>query len=471
MPVRMFFLKITPCRKRYWILSAFIIALTLFAQGCHQLLETPSEEPEYLAQEPVERLPGDPWFEGTCDYSAYVPHTGFEVQSLPNLAEPDPRVPFQDAVFQTCLVRVTDRKADILPGDDSQGLKNEYSRVQSFNADESLLLAYATEGNWYLYDALTLQPLGQLPIYHEPRWDAEDPDVLYYTEETRMLSFRISSGRTEIVHDFAKDFPSKNLAAVWTKYEGSPSADGRYWGLMAENQDWMTVALLIYDLSADEIIAVRETPHSEIDSVTISPLGNFFLAYHDNYCEHGQLGSDKNPCGLMVYDQNLENGRGLLRIVGHSDPAIDAQGREVLVYQDIDTDNIAMLDLLSGTITPLQPIDFSHSAIGFHFSGRAFQQPGWILVSTYEGSEPPATWMDDQIFAIELKENGRVVRFAHTHSVFNEREEHDYWAEPHASINHDFTKIVFTSNWGRTGTDEVDMYMLKLPEDWIARLP
>ena len=36
----------------------------------------------------------------------------------------------------------------------------------------------------------------------------------------------------------------------------------------------------------------------------------------------------------MVYDRNLQNGRGLLRIVGHSDTALDAEGREVFVYQD-----------------------------------------------------------------------------------------------------------------------------------------
>jgi hypothetical protein len=350
-------------------------------------------------------------------------------------------------------------------------MKNEYSRVQSFNADGSRLIVYTTDGNWYIYDAYSLQPLGQIPIWHEPRWDAEDPDLLFYTQETRLISYRISNGQQQIVHEFAGDFPGQRLAAVWTKYEGSPSIDGRYWGLMAEDQAWMTVALLIYDLETDQIVAIRETPPSEIDSVAISPMGDYFLTYYDNYCEHGQLGSDHIPCGLMVYDRKLENGRGLLRIVGHSDPVLDAQGNEVLVYQDIDQDNISMLDLSSGEITPLLPIDFSHSALGFHFSGRAFRMPGWILVSTSNGSRPSSTWMDDQIFAVELKHDGRVVRLAHTHSVYDENIEHDYWAEPHASANQDFTQIVFTSNWGRSGSDQVDMYMIKLPDDWASQIP
>jgi hypothetical protein len=49
--------------------------------------------------------------------------------------------------------------------------------------------------------------------------------------------------------------------------------------------------------------------------------------------------------------------------------------------------------------------------------------------------------------------------------------EHDYWAEPHASVNRDFTQIVFTSNWGQSGTDQVDMYLIKLPDDWVSNLP
>ena len=174
----------------------------------------------------------------------------------------------------------------------------------------------------------------------------------------------------------------------------------------------------------------------------------------------------------MVYDRDLTGGRGLLRIVGHYDAALDAQGREVIIYQDIDTDDIALLDLENGAITPLWPIDFSHTPIGFHFSGLAYDTPGWALVSTYEGGYPKAfTWMDDQVLAVELKGQGRVVRLAHSHSAVNPNVEHDYWAEPHASVNSDFTRVVFTSNWGRSGTEEVDTYMIELPADWMTQLP
>jgi hypothetical protein len=398
--------------------------------------------------------------------------TGFEVYQTPSTKEPAAREPFLDPTFGTCIIRVTDREIDISSDDPSPGLKNEYSRVQSFNSDGKLFLLYGTEGTWYIYDSVTLLPLCQIAIGVEPRWDSNDPNILYFIDETRLMKTNVFTREQWMVHDFAVDFPGQQLSAVWTRFEGSPSIDGRYWGLMAEDEDWLTIAYLIYDLAEDRIIALRELQKPlDVDSVTISPLGDYFLAFLDEYCEWNQLGDDASPCGLMVYNLELKEGRGLLRIVGHSDLVLDMNGKETLVYQDIDTDYISMLDLASGVVTPLWPIDFTYSPIGLHFSGRGYNLPGWVLVSTYNGAQPSATWMDDQIFALELRPNGRVIRFAHSHSLVDENQEHDYWAEPHATVNPDFTRILFTSNWGRSGTGEVDTYLIELPQDWKSDLP
>jgi len=412
---------------------------------------------------------------------AYPPGFTFvadtKVYSVPDLAEPSPRQWFTDPTFGTCLVRVTERANDLSPDDTSEGMVNEYSRVQSFNADGSRLLAHGTEGTWYLYDAQTLLPLGELAVEVEPRWDPDDPDVLYYSDETRLMSLNVQSGSTTEVHDFADDFPGQNLVAVWTRHEGRPSRDGRYWGLLGQDQEWETVAFVVYDRQTDQVTLrdVRGLPGVEegIDHVTISPLGNYFLASFDHYCEHGYLGDDANPCGLMVYDQDLTNGRSLLRIIGHYDPALDAQGREVIIYQDIDTDHISMLDLATGAVTPLWEIDFSYTEIGFHFSGLAFDRPGWAVVSTHHDDVATHTWMDDQVLLVELKPGGRVVRLAHTHSLVDESQpgEYYYWAEPHASANTDLTRVLFTTNWGRFDTGEVEVFMIALPADWPARLP
>jgi hypothetical protein len=124
-------------------------------------------------------------------------------------------------------------------------------------------------------------------------------------------------------------------------------------------------------------------------------------------------------------------------------------------------------------VTPLWEIDFSFTAIGLHFSGLAFDRPGWAVVSTYDDDVASHTWMDDQVFLVELQPGGRVVRLAHTHSLVDEGQpvEYYYWAEPHASANPDLTRVLFTTNWGRFDTGEVEMFMIALPPDWLGRLP
>ena len=393
-----------------------------------------------------------------------------EVRRPTALAEPAPRVPFRDPVFGTCLVRVTDRRADLSPDDPSQGIKNEYARVQAYNADQRCLLLRSIDANWYLYDARSLCSLGQLPLGDEPRWDARNPDLIYYLDEAQLMAYDVGTGQAELIHDFADDVPGPAVA-VWTRYEGRPSRDTRTWGLMAEDEEWLPVAFLIYDRDADRATVrdMRGVPgiEDDVDHVTVSPLGTYFLASFDHACDEGTLGTDARPCGLMVYDRELRQGRGLLRIVGHYDTALDGEGREVVVYQDIDTDHIALLDLSSGLVTPLWAIDFSHTPIGFHFSGLAYDRPGWALVSTYSRGDPDAfTWMDDQVFVLELKPDGQVLRLAHTHSRVDPEQEHDYWAEPHATTNRDLTRILFTSNWGRSGSEQVDVYLIEPGQIW-----
>ena len=403
-----------------------------------------------------------------CPEDSEILGTGLDIFSPTSGPEPEARNPFIDPVFGTCLVRVTDRNRDLSGNDPSSGLKNEYSRVQSFNADGTLILVRGTEATWYIYDADTLLPLGEIPLDVEPRWDSVDPYRIFFFEDTSLFSYDLVEGKREILHDFSTDFPDFTLGAAWTRYEGSPSDDGSIFGLMIQDEDWEVVGFVIYDLDQDQVVARRIFPGGvEVDSVTISPSGKFFLAFFDTYCTEGRLGTEDSPCGLMVYDQKLSNGRGLLRIVGHADIAYSENGQEVLVYQDIDTDQISIVELINGKITPLTPIDFRHGSIGLHFSGRAFEFPGWVLVSTYTGTATAKTWMDNQVFAIELKPTGRIIRLAHTHSLVDENQDHDYWAEPHASVNQSFRRILFTSNWGRSGTGEVEMYMIVLPEDWI----
>jgi len=192
------------------------------------------------------------------------------------------------------------------------------------------------------------------------------------------------------------------------------------------------------------------------------------------FCEPGTLGTYERPCGAMVYPRDLTRGWGIGRVIGHSDLALDAQGREVVVYQETDTDQIVMADLETGQVTPLLELDFSTGVFGLHISGRAVNRPGWVAVSVQP--EAPSLdfgnpfWMVGTVFALELKANPRVVQLAHHHSIRSDTEE-DYFAEPQVTVNRDFTRLLFASNWEKYGTGEVEMLMIVLPDDWTDRLP
>jgi len=139
------------------------------------------------------------------------------VYQTPQIAEPDPRTLFRDPVFGTCLIRVTDRTRDISSEDTSKGLKNEYSRVESFNADGTRILVRGTSATWYLYDARTFTRIEKIPVGTDPRWDALDPELMYFIDGPRLASYNTRTREQRVAHDFSKDFPGQELTNVWTR--------------------------------------------------------------------------------------------------------------------------------------------------------------------------------------------------------------------------------------------------------------
>ena len=128
--------------------------------------------------------------------------------------------------------------------------------------------------------------------------------------------------------------------------------------------------------------------------------------------------------------------------------------------------------------TQLVQIPFSvNSDIGLHFSGNCANTPGWILVSTYGSKntlpDENHSWMDTQLFMVELQANSSVWRIAHTHSYtsLSYTGEKNYFVEAFASVNTRGTKIYFGANWGNFDTDYTDTYQVTLPQGWPTIIP
>jgi hypothetical protein len=166
-----------------------------------------------------------------------------------------------------------------------------------------------------------------------------------------------------------------------------------------------------------------------------------------------------------VLTRDLKNPRLVHPVGEHSDIALDANGDDIYVSVDYQSDKgvVFMRNLRTGVRTDLFPTYLQHTATAMHFSGRSFRRPGWVLISTYK-EDGAWQWLHAKIFAVELKASPRIVNIAHHHSSYE-----DYINEPHASVNRDFTRIAFNSNWDTKSKTDVDAYVIELPKDFLPQ--
>ncbi len=165
--------------------------------------------------------------------------------------------------------------------------------------------------------------------------------------------------------------------------------------------------------------------------------------------------------GTVAWTPDFKRKRVLHKKSEHSDLAIGANGHDIYVSIDYQSDEgfIFMVDIDTGEKTKLMRTYVGGSATDMHFSGKAYDKPGWVLMSMYNGSKP-VQWYMGKVFAMELRANPRVYQLAAHHSAVND----SYMAEPQASVNRDFTRVLFNSNWGAPGSNDVDAYMIRLPK-------
>ena len=408
----------------------------------------PAPEPD-PTPEPVPAPAGDP---ASCDpiyAGGFTPRTGVLVDPVASIARPAKGVAFADAAYGACVVRATDHAAEAPSG----FARNDYARRQAFNADDTRFLVYAQDGHWHLYDANTLAHVETLPglaADAEPQWHPSDPNRLWYVPTnggTKLLELDVAAGTTRTAADFSLKLPWANIAHVWTRSEGSPSADGRYWCFMAEEASFRTRGVFTWDLQRNRLLGSRSLSVRP-DHVSMSPSGNWCV-----------VSSLADGGGTVAWSRNFKQQRKLHHTSEHSDLVRGANGHDWYVavdYQSARGDLFAF-DLDANTKTVLFPTYVNGTATAYHVSGKAHAKAGWILVSTYANASA-SQWLHEKLFAVKLEANPRVVNLAQHHTTYQ-----GYWTEPHASVNRDFTKILFNSNWGAASETDVDTYYVRLP--------
>ena len=114
---------------------------------------------------------------------------------------PEPGDAFRDSSFGSRLMRVTRQP----------GLRHEYARFDPFNLDQSMIvLVWPPAGDYRIYRTRSVpydSPLNLVATLdlEEPRWDRQDPNVIWGLRDFRILIRDVSSGKTTVIKDFARD--------------------------------------------------------------------------------------------------------------------------------------------------------------------------------------------------------------------------------------------------------------------------
>ena len=371
--------------------------------------------------------------------------------------------------FGTCQVRATDHAAEA----PSTFARNDYSRRQAFNANESLMLVYANDGFWHVYDANTLayvKRLNGLAADAEPHWHPTNPSLLYYVPTnggTQLLLLNVDSNTTTVAADFAGRLPSwaQNARHIWTKSEGSPSADARYWGFQVEDANFNLLGYITWDLSTNSLVGAMQSS-ARPDHTSMSASGRWFTISSGN--------------GTWAWSLDFSQKKKLHNTTEHSDLALMKNGNDAYVavdyqsnagdvfYTDIDSCPSVAASVTTATVCPrvvLFPNYINGAATAIHFSGKGYGKPGWVVVSTYAGSltrDGQRPWYSDKVFIAELAPNPRFYPLAYTHRK-NPSSGSAYWTEPHASVSRSFTRAVYNSNWEVDSATDIDAYVVHIP--------
>ena len=411
---------------------------------------------------------------------------GMTLYPLPDTPRPDWLVPTQDPTYRSCVVRITDNRAQYQSDGTTSYRRNDYSRRQAFNADSSRFLLEDLHGFWYVYDALTGRPLKKLDELDgdvrglagdaEPYWHPTDPNRLYFIPTNgvgmQIYELDLAASRVSTVANMGPQirqiWPDADMA--YTKSEGSPSADGRYWCFMArhytDSSDQPMRGIFTWDLQERRIVGAMNLD-SAPDHVSMSPSGQYCVVSHD-----GEMGTRAyNRTFSAPYNAQIAEGHLQLHHKSeHSDLALDAQGLDTYVSLDYQSNvgDVFMINLDTGKRTVLFPSYLNRTAMAFHISGKAYGKPGWVLMSTYgeHFADDPSTaltpeqrqWAHRRMFAVSLTESPEIRHIAAIHpNVFR------YEDEPHGTVNHDFTRMLFNTTWDGQSVEDMEVYMVELP--------
>ncbi|MDO4681340.1 MAG: hypothetical protein Q4B17_00930 [Lautropia sp.] len=418
--------------------------------------------------------------------------------------------PHKDPVHQSCVTRVTDQATN----HPAQYWGTQTPRRQVFNADSSAFLLNARNGSWRVHDARTGQLVRQLDHIHgvnaEPQWHATDPNLIHYLPNNgqgmQIHELRVDRNESRLLADLGPQIRQHwpQATHAWTVGQGSPSADGRYWCLLAEHNaaddsGWQPHGVFTWDMQTGRIIGTM--------SLTDTASGKNYRPSYISTSPSGQhcLVAAPYPVGSRVYRRDFSSpanspGKAAYLQVStedhDADMAFNRQGEDIYVSVNYNhgqgRGEVYMVNLDTGARTHLFDNHIGGTIGGLQFSGRGYQEPGWMLVSSHaertHGPDPSAwvrnlrhehpsrQWHHRKLFAINLDPVGgrpEVKSIANMHNDWwlpDPTQVHS-WPTPNASVSRDFSRILFNSTWNSDDPKDVDAYLVRIPAGSLERRP
>ncbi|MGJ8685610.1 MAG: T9SS type A sorting domain-containing protein [Nonlabens sp.] len=328
-----------------------------------------------------------------------------------------------------------------------------YSTIQSWNADESLMIIYGN-GSHYLLDGATYAPIRVMNDINPDDvetlfWDFNNADILYYIDDTNseLISYNARTlAKTTLV----------NLSNI-TSCSGTITS-GNDVQMMSWDSDVITFrcgnnAAYYYRISTASLVQFNIT---NINSTAPMPFPSGNLFFHRNKVY--------DAAGNYVRDLNVSN-------VEHSCLGKLSNGNDayyaVAFASGPNGGCVATLvvhDATTGSCYDATPIaNYTYTQSGTHISALAHKnsQDGWVAVSCMGYDLDGQDILDQELFIAQAgPTSASVYRVAHHRS---DEVEFDYWGEPHVTISPSGTRLLFGSDW--SGVDDgaqVDAYVAEL---------
>lgn len=379
----------------------------------------------------------------TLGYDASPPDPGW---SKPSVGQT-----YSDPKYGTKLRRATSAAG-------TRFNRNDYSRRQAENANGSYFMTYHGAARFDVYTVNSLELVRSLSVHPggEPQWHPTNPSLIRHLAgdnasvgELRLYETNVQTGEKKVIADLTSriqaEFPTAKY--IEDRNEGSPSRDGNRYAWLIYDGNERQIGIVSYDLASDRILG------------TTSDLGGSLVDW-SGYSVNGKYVLGGSLSGTYAWDADMTNRRVVTTATEHSDLALDRSGNDAYVYIDFKTGSptagwLVSVDLATLERTKIFDV-YDDANTSIHISGRGFEKPGWVIVSTYNCKDPGA-WTCEKVMAVELAPNGRVVNLAHTYNCGNQ-----YWTETHASVNRSFTRVYFNSDGGSCGID-AEVYQLQVP--------